>query len=87
MTTENFIAYEHASMLFRENDNATKEHALQTGVLEYLIDRFGIATVLSAMADVAHEKAEHAQTNGDKTGALQWIKTANAINKTALNIP
>jgi len=62
----NFAAYEHTSTLFHQDDTATREHDTMCGVMEYLVDRFGIGTVLAALGDVVSEKiAGHGELSID----------------------
>lgn len=87
-TQHNFSCYQTTGSMFHHDDNATVEHDKMTGVLEFMVDRFGIATVLSALADVAFLKKQHLiEAQQDLRGAKQWQHAGNIINAAAFKIP
>lgn len=78
--------YKATLSLFAASDNATRESELTNNVLEALVDRFGIATVTSALADVADAKADHVRTNWqDDPLAKSWERARDRLNKAALH--
>lgn len=52
--------------------------------LEGLVDRRGLASVVAALAGIAHEKAEHIRTNWqDEMTARAWGMAADALDAAA----
>ena len=50
--------------------------------LERMIDRAGMLTVISALANIAGYKAEHLRENWqDEASAKRWDKAANVLAK------
>lgn len=79
-------AYESTRALFNDRDNASTEQTITTGILELLVDRFGLAVTASALADVAGLKSAHAQEAwGDKALARKWSIAEHKLNDTALH--
>jgi hypothetical protein len=59
----------------------------QLEALEKLVDASTLATVLEALAEVCHEKAEHLRVNWQDSGmAVAWTRAGNRIQATANTI-
>lgn len=55
--------------------------------LEAMIDKHGFCVVLAALGAIAHEKAEHIETNWqDKASAKVWSEYAKATEKLAVRL-
>ena len=80
--------YKQTASLFAAADTATSEHTTTLAVLEALVDGFSLPTVVSALADLCDEKAEHVATAWqDTTLAKTWAQAAVALNRAALKLP
>lgn len=52
--------------------------------LEQMIDRHGLASVLSMVADICYEKSEHIESNWqDRQLAKLWTKCGTKLHATA----
>lgn len=72
---------------FAGADNATKESETTKYILEAMVDRFGAAVVLGALAELCGDKAEHVRSNNgaaDRT-AKAWDVAGAAVLKVALS--
>lgn len=55
--------------------------------LEQLIDRASLQEVLSALADVCHEKAEHLRCNWqDESTARTWQRDGAALDRLSVKV-
>lgn len=51
-------------------------------VLEDLIDKHGVGTIMETMANICHEKAEHVAVNWqDNQMAGYWTRAGNQLSK------
>ncbi len=80
-------AYSDTLEQFVEADTAMQENDKQKAILEALIDRFNLPTILSALADVCYDKAAHVQENWqDRVLSKAWETNAVKCNATALGL-
>lgn len=57
------------------------ENSPEADGLEGLIDRYGLASVISALAEICDGKADHIETNWqDRVTARPWRRAARALS-------
>ena len=79
--------YTDTLAMFALNDTATQENDKTKAILEALVDRFQLGTVLSALGDVCYDKAAHVQENWqDRAMAKAWERNAVKCNGVAIKI-
>lgn len=56
-------------------------------MLEGLIDRYNLDSVLGALSEICYAKAEHVRTTWqDAYGARKWVQAANQLVVTSMSV-